>query len=81
MSGTQETIFDHNVTAEELNELFKDSPELHDKNEYIKNIAPIEHWRLYHICKLMTLRGDEVDAEKYNKLAGHPFKDISDYCY
>lgn len=81
MANAQETIFNHNVTPEELKQLFKDSPELQDENKYMKNIASIEHWRLYHICELMTLRGNEVDAEKYNKLAGYPFKEISDHCY
>jgi hypothetical protein len=55
-----ETIFDHNVTEEELVLLLGSVP---DKEEYINGKSQESHYRtLYRLC---LMRGDKAEAKKY----------------
>lgn len=55
-----ETIFDHNVTKEELVQLLGYVP---NKDEYIKGKSQESHYKT--LCRLCLMRGDRQKAKKY----------------
>ena len=70
-----ETVFDHNITGKEFNELFGQF--FKDKDDYLKNMT-IESHAFFNIYELYILRNDLGKAEKYLDLSGIPIEDIID---
>lgn len=70
-----ETIFDHNITEEELSELGISSE---GRDDYEELLTP--HAAFSDIADLYFLRGDESAGKKYKKLAEkEPIAGLNDY--
>ena len=65
-----ETIFDAKITKEEFAILFKDYPRLTYDN-YL-SIMKIETHNKYHLARLMFMRGNEEEGNKYLKESNVP---------
>ena len=68
----RETVFDHGITEEEMEQLFLKK---YTKEEYLEDYLPSAD--LVLICKLYKLRGDEKKMmEYYNKIPGPEYEKI-----
>ena len=63
-----ETVFDHNITKEEMRNVLGISPELWEPEEFLRSLGASQRDHYGIIYRLYTYRGDHETAKKYADL-------------